>query len=76
MLKEAMKANRVTDMEYAEEFCRLLKSAETDLRMAGVDIPGTCDFTITETEDQTTGETTVAKRLESKVASRPRVLDI
>ena len=48
MLKEAMLAMRVRDMDYAPEICRLLKSAETDLRIAGVTIQGTCDFVITE----------------------------
>ena len=60
MLKEAMLALRVTDMEYAPEICRLLKSAETDLKIAGILFNGTCVFTITETVDQTTGETTVS----------------
>ena len=57
MLKEAMLALRVTDMEYAPEICRLLKSAETDLKMAGVVISGTCVFVITE--DEQTGAVTV-----------------
>jgi hypothetical protein len=34
-------------MDYAPDICRLLKSAETDLRIAGVTIEGTCDFVIT-----------------------------
>ena len=59
MLKEAMLAMRVTDMGYAPDICRLLKSAEKDLKIAGVVIQGTCIFVITETEDQTTGETTI-----------------
>ena len=59
MLKEAMLAMRVTDMDYAPDICRLLKSAEKDLKIAGVVIQGTCIFVITETEDQTTGETTI-----------------
>ena len=59
MLKEAMLAMRVTDMDYAPDICRLLKSAEKDLKIAGVVIQGTCIFVIAETEDQTTGETTV-----------------
>lgn len=48
MLKEAMLALRVTDMEYAPEICRLLKAAQRDLEIAGVIVRGTCDFTITE----------------------------
>ena len=59
MLKEAMLAMRVTDMDYAPDICRLLKSAEQDLKIAGVVIQGTCVFTITETTDPTTGEMTV-----------------
>ena len=59
MLKEAMLAMRMTDMDYAPDICRLLKSAEKDLKIAGVVIQGTCIFVITETEDQTTGETTI-----------------
>ena len=51
MLKEAMLALRVTDMEYAPEICGYLKSAETDLKMAGVTIEGTCAFDITEAQD-------------------------
>ena len=47
MLKEAMLAMRVREMDYAPDICRLLKSAETDLRIAGVTIEGTCDFVIT-----------------------------
>ena len=58
MLKEAMLALRVTDMEYAPDICRLLKSAETDLKMAGVVISGTCVFVISE--DVQTGAVTVA----------------
>ena len=57
MLKEAMLALRVTDMEYAPEICRLLKSAETDLRIAGVTIEGVCSFVIAE--DAQTGAITV-----------------
>ena len=51
MLKEAMLALRVTDMEYAPEICGYLKSAETDLKMAGIVIQGTCAFDITEAAD-------------------------
>ena len=52
MLKEAMLAMRVTDMDYAPEICRLLKSAEKDLKIAGITIDGTCVFEITETPDE------------------------
>ena len=51
MLREAMLALRVTDMEYAPEICGYLKAAETDLKMAGVLIEGECAFEITETPD-------------------------
>ena len=47
MLKEAMLAMRVTDMEYAPEICGLLKAAYEDLRIAGVIIDGVCNFTTT-----------------------------
>ena len=59
MLKEAMLALRVTDMEYAPEICGLLKSAERDLKIAGVVTGGICSFQITHTTNQTTGEVTV-----------------
>jgi hypothetical protein len=39
-------------MDYAPEICRLLKSAEKDLKIAGVTIDGTCVFEITETPDE------------------------
>ena len=58
MLKEAMLAMRVTDMNYAPDICRLLKSAEKDLKIAGVVIQGTCAFVINEDTD-TDGVTTV-----------------
>lgn len=60
MLKEAMLALRVTDMEYAPDICRLLKAAEKDLEMAGVRLNGHCSFSITETTDQQTGTVTVS----------------
>ena len=59
MLKEAMLALRVTDMEYAPEIRRLLYAAKIDLEAAGVVITGNLDITVTETEDQTTHETTI-----------------
>ena len=57
MLKEAMLAMRVTDMEYAPEICGLLKAAYEDMRIAGVIIDGVCNFAISE--DAQTGEITV-----------------
>ena len=60
MLKETMLALRVTDMEYAPEICGDLTAAELDLKIAGVKITGKCEFTVTETTDPVTGETTVS----------------
>ena len=59
MLKEAMLALRVTDMEYAGDIRRLLYAAKIDLEAAGVVITGDLDITVTETEDQTTHEVTI-----------------
>ena len=59
MLKEAMKAYRVTDLEFAQQFADLLEAAYLDLTTAGVDIDGEVDITVTETEDQQTGEVTI-----------------
>lgn len=59
MLNEAMKAVSATDMEYASEVADLLNAAYLDLQIAGVVIDGEVDITITESTDQTTGETTI-----------------
>ena len=59
MLKEAMLALRVTDLEYADEIRRLLYAAKTDLEGAGVVIQGDLAITVTESEDQTTHEVTI-----------------
>lgn len=59
MLKEAMLAMRITNDKYKPEVCRLLKSAEKDLRIAGVKISGKCAFEITESTNQQTNTTTV-----------------
>ena len=59
MLKEAMLALRVTDMEYAPQICDLLTAAEHDLKIAGVCLGGTCVFVVSATTDPTTGETTI-----------------
>lgn len=67
MLKEAMKALRVTDLEYASDITRLLKAAELDLKTSGVIIDGEIDITITETEDQQTGEVTYTVTDESDI---------
>ena len=53
MLKEAMLALRVTDMEYAPDIKRLLIAGKRDLEIAGVTITG--DIVITITEDEQTG---------------------
>ena len=58
MLKEAMHKVGATDMEYAQEVADLLDAAYLDLTTAGVVIDGVVDITITESEDQQTGETT------------------
>ena len=52
MLKEAMLALRVTDMEYAADIKRLLIAGKRDLEIAGVKITG--DIVITITEDEQT----------------------
>lgn len=59
MLKETMLALRVTDMEYAPEICDLIKAAEKDLKIAGVQLGGTVAFDITVETDQSTGEETI-----------------
>ena len=56
MLKEAMLALRVTDMEYAPDIKRLLIAGKRDLEIAGVKITG--DIVITITEDEQTGTIT------------------
>ena len=59
MLKEAMRAYRVTDLEFAQQFADLLEAAYLDMTKAGVEIDGEVDITITEAEDQETGEVTI-----------------
>lgn len=56
MLKEAMLAMRVTDMEYAPDIRRLLRAGKRDLEIAGVKIQGDIDIQITE--DSETGKIT------------------
>jgi len=56
MLKEAMLAMRVTDMEYAPDIRRLLRAGKRDLEIAGVQIQGDIDIQITE--DSETGKIT------------------
>ena len=56
MLKEAMLALRVTDMEYAPDIKRLLIAGKRDLEIAGVKIQG--EILITITEDPQTGAIT------------------
>ena len=58
MLREAMLALRVTDMEYAPDILRLLKAGKRDLEIAGVQIEGVIDVTITENPE--TGAITAA----------------
>ena len=59
MLKEAMRAYRVTDLEFAQQFADLLEAAYLDLKIAGVVIDGEVNITVTETENQQTGEVTI-----------------
>lgn len=59
MLKEAMRAYRVTDPEFAQQFADLLEAAYLDLKIAGVVIEGEVNITVTETENQQTGEVTI-----------------
>ena len=59
MLKEAMRAYRVTDLEVAQQFADLLEAAYLDLKIAGVVIDGEVNITVTETENQQTGEVTI-----------------
>ena len=56
MLKEAMLALRVTDMEYAADLKRLMIAGKRDLEIAGVQITG--QILITITEDEQTGAIT------------------
>lgn len=70
MLKEAMRAHRVHDMEFAPEICDLLEAAYLDLKSAGVVIEGECSFTITETEDQETGETVITVEDNSTITDK------
>lgn len=51
MLKEAMLALRVTDLEYAPDIRRLLKAGKRDLQIAGVIMDGKIDIEITENAD-------------------------
>ena len=59
MLKEAMRAYRVTDLEFAQQFADLLEAAYLDLKIAGIVIDGEVNITVTETENQQTGEVTI-----------------
>ena len=58
MLKQVMRDYRVTDLEFAQQFADLLEAAYLDLKTVGVVIEGELDITVTETEDQQTGEVT------------------
>ena len=59
MLKETLLAMRITEKKFFPDICRLLKSAEKDLKIAGVIIDGECSFDITESEDPVTGKTII-----------------
>lgn len=58
MLKQVMRDYRVTDLEFAQQFADLLEAAYLDLKTVGVVIDGEVKITVTETEDQQTGEVT------------------
>ena len=70
MLKEAMRAYRISDLEFAQQFADLLEAAYADLKAGGVEIEGECDFTITETEDQQTGEVTITVTDDSTIKDK------
>ena len=59
MLKEAMRAYRVTDLEFAQQFADLLEAAYLDLKIAGVVIDGEVNIVVTESENQQTGDVTI-----------------
>ena len=48
MLKECKLALRVTASQYEPELCRLMQAGARDLESAGVVLPGTVDFAITD----------------------------
>ena len=49
MLKECRKALRISTEAYDDELCSLMRAGAEDLRIAGVNIPGTVAFTATVT---------------------------
>lgn len=64
MLTEAKKALRVTDPEYDSEIASLLTAGARDLEIAGVELPGTVAFTVTDEDvtDNSTLEDELCKR--------------
>ena len=62
MLKEAKKALRVTASYYDSEIAHLLMSGANDLKIAGVELPGTVAFTI-GTNDAVTDTSTLTDPL-------------
>ena len=48
MLAECKKALKITATEYDGELCDLMDAAAHDLRIAGVVLPGTVSFTVTQ----------------------------
>ena len=62
MLKEAKKALRVTVSYYDSEIAHLLMSGANDLKIAGVELPGTVEFTI-GTNDAVTDTSTLTDPL-------------
>ena len=64
MLTECKKALRITATEYDGELCDLMDAAAKDLTIAGVVLPGTVSFVVTQNgiSDQSTLTDNLCKR--------------
>lgn len=64
MLSECKKALRITATEYDGELCDLMDAAAKDLTIAGVVLPGTVAFTVTQSgiQDNSTLTDNLCKR--------------
>lgn len=64
MLSECKKALRITATEYDVELCDLMDAAAKDLTIAGVVLPGTVAFTVTQSgiQDNSTLTDNLCKR--------------
>lgn len=64
MLSECKKALRITATEYDGELCDLMDAAAKDLTIAGVVLPGTVSFTVTQSgiQDNSTLTDNLCKR--------------